>query len=94
MDDIPKGDPSLIDNDDIFQPQWWEIIAVVVAGTLLFVLELPTVWSVAGCMFAGCFILQNCVRRLARRDALHTQMLDRRIQILEKQVRADPDCVE
>ena len=71
-----------------------EIIAVVVAGTALYMLELPTVWSVAGCMFAGCFILQNCVRRLARRDALHTQMLDRRIQILERQVRADPDRVE
>ena len=27
----------------------------------------------------GCWMLQNCVRRLALRDALHTQTLDRRI---------------
>jgi hypothetical protein len=88
MDDIPEVDASLIDNDDIFQPKWWEIIAVVVAGTALYVLELPTVWWVAACLFIGCWVLQNCVRRLALRDALHTQMLDRRIQILERQVTA------
>ena len=47
MDDIPEVDASLIDNDDIFQPKWWEIIAVVVAGTALYMLELPTVWWVS-----------------------------------------------
>jgi hypothetical protein len=70
MDEIPEVDASLIDNDDIFQPKWWEIIAVVVAGTAIYVLELPTVWWVAGCLFIGCWMLQNCVRRLALRDAL------------------------
>jgi membrane protein implicated in regulation of membrane protease activity len=88
MDDIPEVDASLIDNDDIFQPKWWEIIAVAVAGTALYMLELPTVWWAAGVLFMGCWVLHNCVRRLALRDALHTQMLDRRIQILERQVTA------
>jgi hypothetical protein len=88
MDDVPEVDASLIDNDDIFQPKWWEIIAVGVAGTVLYVLELPAVWWLVGCVFVGCWMLQNCVRRLALRDALHTQMLDRRIQILERQVSA------
>jgi hypothetical protein len=27
MDDIPEVDASLIDNDDIFQPKWWEMVA-------------------------------------------------------------------
>jgi hypothetical protein len=88
MDDIPEVDASLIDNDDIFQPKWWEIIAVGVTGTALYVLEQPAVWWVAGFLFIGCWMLQNCVRRLALRDALHTQMLDRRLQKLERQVSA------
>jgi hypothetical protein len=88
MDDVPEVDASLIDNDDIFQPKWWEMSAVVVASTAFYVLELSTVWWVAGLLFIGCWMLQNCVRRLALRDALHTQMLDRRIQFLERQVAA------
>ena len=90
MDDIPGGDASVIDNDDIFQPKWWEIIALGVAGTALYVLEQPTIWWVAGFLFMGCWMLQNCVRRLALRDALHTQMLDRRVQFLERQLGIDP----
>lgn len=30
----------------------------------------------------GGWMLQSCARRLALRDALHTQTLDRRIQML------------
>ncbi|MCA1529737.1 hypothetical protein [Bradyrhizobium yuanmingense] len=88
MDDIPEVDASLIDNDDIFQPKWWEILAVGVGGTALYVLEAPAMWWVAGFLFVACWMLQNCVRRLALRDALHTQTLDRRIQLLERQVTA------
>jgi hypothetical protein len=88
MDDIPEVDASLIDNDDIFQPKWWEIVAVVVAGTVAYVFELPNLWWVAGGLFVGCWMLQNCVRRLALRDALHTQLLDRRIQHLERNIAA------
>ena len=76
MDDIPEVDASLIDNDDIFQPKWWEIIALLLGGTVVYVLELPRVWWAIGFLY---WLLQNCVRRLAKRDALHTQTLDRRI---------------
>jgi hypothetical protein len=88
MDDLPEVDARLIDNEDIFQPQWWEIMAVVAAGAVLYMLEPPTVWWLAGCLFIGCWFVQNCVRRLALRNALHIQMLVRRIQILERQVSA------
>jgi hypothetical protein len=83
---IPRVNPELIDNDDIFHPKLWEGLAVPVAAVILYLIEAPTLWCaiVIGCI--GLWMLQNCVRRLAFRDALHTQTLDRRIQKLERQV--------
>jgi hypothetical protein len=84
--DIPGVHPELIDNDDIFTPKLWEILAVAVGGVVLYALEAPMQWWVVAGVFVSLWVLQNCVRRLAFRDALHTQTLDRRIQILERQV--------
>jgi hypothetical protein len=88
MSDIEPVDESLIDNDDIFHPKWWEILAIGVTTTALYVLELPPVWMVAVCSFLGGWLLQNCVRRLALRDARHSQELAQRIELLENNVKA------
>jgi hypothetical protein len=84
--DIPGVHPELIDNDDIFSPKLWEMLAAPLAAAILYVLDAPMLWwvIVLGCL--SLWLLQNCVRRLAFRDALHTQTLDRRIQKLERQV--------
>ncbi|MCK1603188.1 hypothetical protein IVB02_17475 [Bradyrhizobium sp. 166] len=84
--DIPSVHPELIDNDDIFSPKLWETLVVPIAALILYLLEAPMLWWVIALGSAGLWILQNCVRRLAFRDALHTQTLDRRIQKLERQV--------
>jgi hypothetical protein len=88
MNDIEKVDEALIDNDDIFNPKWWEYLALVAAGTTLYVLELTTVWWLAGYLFLSVWMLQNCVRRLALRDARHTQELARRVERLEGNLEA------
>jgi hypothetical protein len=84
--DIPKVYPELIDNDDIFYPKLWEAFVTPVAALILYLFDAPVLWwvIVLGCL--SLWMLQNCVRRLAFRDALHTQTLDRRIQKLERQV--------
>jgi hypothetical protein len=84
--DVPGVYPELIDNDDIFSPKLWEIMAASVAVVILYLLQAPTLWWVIVVGFVSLWMLQNCVRRLAFRDALHTQTLDRRIQKLERQV--------
>jgi hypothetical protein len=86
MDDIPGVYPELIDNDDIFYPKLWETLVAPVAALILYLLGAPILWwvIVLGCV--SLWMLQNCLRRLAFRDALHTQTLDRRIQKLERQV--------
>ena len=84
--DIPAVHSEFIDNDDIFSPKLWEILVAPVAALILYVLEAPTLWWVIIIGSVSLWILQNCVRRLAFRDALHTQTLDRRIQKLERQV--------
>jgi hypothetical protein len=85
-DDIPGVHPELIDNDDIFSPKLWEIMVAPVAALILYLLEAPMLWWVIVLGSVSLWVLQNCVRRLAFRDALHTQTLDRRIQKLERQV--------
>ena len=84
--DIPGVHPELIDNDDIFSPKLWEILVASGAIVILYMLQAPMLWWVIVVGFGSLWILQNCVRRLAFRDALHTQQLDRRIQKLERQV--------
>lgn len=53
------------------------------AVALLYLLQAPHLWLVAAFGSIALWILQNCVRRLAF-WALHTQVLDRRIQMLER----------
>jgi hypothetical protein len=84
--DIPEVYPELIDNDDIFYPKLWEALVGPVAALVLYLIEAPILWWVIVLGSVSLWILQNCVRRLAFRDALHTQTLDRRIQKLERQV--------
>ena len=84
--DIPGVHPELIDNDDIFSPKLWEILATAVAALILYLVEARMPWWVIVIGSVSLWMLQNCVRRLAFRDALHTQTLDRRIQKLERQV--------
>jgi hypothetical protein len=83
---IPGIHPELIDNDDIFYPKLWEVLVAPVAAVILYVLEAPILWWMIVLGTVSLWVLQNCVRRLAFRDALHTQTLDRRIQKLERQV--------
>ncbi len=82
--EIPEVHPELIDNDDIFDLKFWELLVVPAAAAVLYLLEAPHLLSVVVFGMIGLWRLHNCVRRLAFRDALHTQQLDRRIQILER----------
>ena len=42
--DIPGVHPELIDNDDIFSPKLWEILATAVAALILYLVEARMLW--------------------------------------------------